>query len=157
MKYILLGHVHVWIPLIYIYIISANLIYKYTIQNMSTKLVIPSIISNCVTAECFETVLILCFIIIITYVFTVEIVLPNPKVEDDSLENFGALQSLYSNSGIQDAYLTVENDPDAYYDPYNYWRNINWNLPTRNLLALSAYPYIYDRYIDRYDMRNYFW
>ena len=76
-----------------------------------------------------------------------------------SPERFGALQSLYSNDGIQDAYLTVENDPDVYYDPYNYWRNITWNLPTRNLMALSSYPYLYDKYkyVDRYNILRPFW
>lgn len=70
--------------------------------------------------------------------------------ENKSTEEFGALQSLYSNDGIQDAYLTVENDPNLYYDPYGYWRGVAWNLPTRNLNAMAFYPYLYERFIDRY-------
>lgn len=65
-------------------------------------------------------------------------------------ERFGALQSLYSNDGPQDAYLTIENDPNLYYDPYGYWRGVTWNLPTRNLNAIAFYPYLYERYVDRY-------
>lgn len=65
------------------------------------------------------------------------------------VENFGAQQSLYSNDGIQDAHLTIENDPYIY-DPYVYWRGITWNLPTRNLHRAFYYPYLYEYYIDRY-------
>lgn len=70
----------------------------------------------------------------------------------DKKENFGALQSLYSNDGIQDAYLTLENDPNNpyYQDPYAYWRGVTWDLPTRNIHAVVAYPYLYENHIDRY-------
>jgi len=74
-----------------------------------------------------------------------------------STENFGALQSLYSNDGPQDAYLTVENDPSYYYDPYGYWRGVTWNLPTRNLDAVTFYPYLYERNIDRYGTLYPYW
>lgn len=61
-------------------------------------------------------------------------------------EKFGALQSLYSNDGIEDAYLTIENDPDdpVNHDPYAYWRGLTWNLPTRNLNGIISYPYLYE-------------
>lgn len=74
-------------------------------------------------------------------------------------ENFGALQSLYSNDGIEDAYLTIENDPDnpAYHDPYAYWRGVTWNLPTRNLNRIMFYPYLYESYVDRYGKLYPYW
>jgi hypothetical protein len=74
-------------------------------------------------------------------------------------ERFGALQSLYSNDGIQDAYLTVENDPDnpTIYDPYAYWRGVAWDLPTRNLNRMVYYPYLYENYIDRYGRVYPYW
>jgi len=72
-------------------------------------------------------------------------------------EEFGALQSLYSNDGPQDAYLTIENDPSLYYDPYGYWRGVTWDLPTRNLSTISYYPYLYERYIDRYGTLYPYW
>lgn len=78
---------------------------------------------------------------------------------DRSTENFGALQSLYSNDGIQDAYLTLENDPDDpnNHDPYAYWRGVTWNLPTRNLNRIMFYPYLYENYIDRYGKLYPYW
>lgn len=72
-------------------------------------------------------------------------------------EKFGALQSLYSNDGPQDAYLTVENDPNLFYDPYGYWRGVTWNLPTRNLNVITYYPYLYERQIDRYGTLSPYW
>jgi hypothetical protein len=77
--------------------------------------------------------------------------------EISSKEKFGALQSLYSNDGPQDAYLTIENDPNLYYDPYGYWRGVTWDLPTRNLSTISYYPYLYERYIDRYGTLYPYW
>ena len=68
----------------------------------------------------------------------------------------GALQSLYSNDGIQDAYLTIENDRTQY-DPYKYWRGISWDLPTRNLNTLIYYPYLYEYYIDKYGVLWPYW
>jgi len=65
-------------------------------------------------------------------------------------ENFGALQSLYSNDGIQDSYLTVRDDDAENYDPYKYWRGVTWDLPTRNLNSLVYYPYLYEYQFDRY-------
>jgi len=77
----------------------------------------------------------------------------------NNTENFGALQSLYSNDGIQDAYLTIENDQDdpAYHDPYAYWRGVTWNLPTRNLNRIMFYPYLYEYYVDRYGKLYPYW
>lgn len=75
----------------------------------------------------------------------------------ENKENFGALQSLYSNDGAQDAYLTVENDPDLNYDPYGYWRPVMWDLPTRNLTSVAYYPYLYERHIDRYGTMYPYW
>lgn len=74
-------------------------------------------------------------------------------------EEFGALQSLYSNDGIQDAYLTLENDPDNpyYQDPYAYWRNVTWDLPTRNLQRIIYYPYLYEYQVDRYGVVWPYW
>lgn len=71
-------------------------------------------------------------------------------------EDFGALQSLYSNDGIQDLHLTVHNDR-GYYDPYRYWRGIPWNLPTRNLNRIVFYPYLYEYYVDRYARLYPYW
>lgn len=72
-------------------------------------------------------------------------------------EKFGALQSLYSNDGPQDAYLTIENDPNLFYDPYGYWRGVTWDLPTRNLNVVTYYPYLYERQIDRYGTLSPYW
>lgn len=72
-------------------------------------------------------------------------------------ENFGALQSLYSNDGIQDAYLTIENDPVRFNDPYRYWRGLTWNLPTRNLHTITYYPFLYDHMLDRYSVDYPYW
>lgn len=82
----------------------------------------------------------------------------NTKNQKDT-ENFGALQSLYSNDGIQDAYLTIENDPDdpSKYDPYSFWRGVTWNLPTRNLNKIMFYPYLYENYVDRYGKLYPYW
>ena len=59
----------------------------------------------------------------------------------------GALQSLHSNDGIQDQYLTLNN---TRYDPYKYWKDVVWNLPTRNLDTNVDYPFLYEHNIDRY-------
>lgn len=72
-------------------------------------------------------------------------------------ENFtsGGLQSLYSNHGIQDVHLTVNNDSDYGYGygygyPYSYWGGYPWNLGTRNLYRYSHYPYLYGYVHNRY-------
>lgn len=78
-------------------------------------------------------------------------------------ENFnGALQSLYSNHGIQDIHLTVHNDNiwGDYgwdYDPYRYWRGVPWNLPTRDLSRVVYYPYLYEYNLDRYGRAYPYW
>ena len=72
-------------------------------------------------------------------------------------ENFGALQSLYSNDGIQDYYLTIENANPEIFDPYKYWRGVPWDLPTRNLNSLVFYPYLYEYQIDRYGKLYPYW
>lgn len=72
----------------------------------------------------------------------------------DDKENFGALQSLYSNDGIQDQYLTIN---DSYFDPYKYWRSVPWNLPTRNLNKMVFYPFLYENIIDRYGVMYPYW
>jgi hypothetical protein len=79
--------------------------------------------------------------------------------KENQKEDFGALQSLYSNDGIQDAYLTIENDPDNpnNYDPYGYWRGVTWNLPTRNLNRIIFYPYLYEYYVDKYAKLYPYW
>lgn len=84
--------------------------------------------------------------------------------DDDSVsqqnddENFnGALQSLYSNDGIQDSYLTVNDDDKLEYDGYRYWRGVPWDLPTRNLDRIVYYPYLYEYHIDRYGRSYPYW
>ncbi len=69
----------------------------------------------------------------------------------------GVYDSLYSNDGIQDIYLTVNNDRRGYYDPYAYWSGYPWWLPTRNLNSMVFYPYLYDYYADRYGRRWPYW
>lgn len=80
----------------------------------------------------------------------------------------GALQSLYSNDGIQDIHLTVNNDrgygyggySGGYghgYDGYRYWRGLPWYLPTRNLNRVAYYPYLYDYHLDRYGRFYPYW
>ena len=84
----------------------------------------------------------------------------------------GALQSLYSNDGPQDIYLTVNNDNTGSndwswgglwggygwgYNPYRYWRGMPWYLPTRNLSRVSYYPYLYDYNVDRYGRFYPYW
>jgi hypothetical protein len=77
---------------------------------------------------------------------------------NNNYENFGALQSLYSNDGIQDTYLTINNDDNPYYfDRYKYWRGIPFDLPTRNLDRVAFYPYLYDYYLDRYGRIYPYW
>jgi hypothetical protein len=98
--------------------------------------------------------------IIITVVFFIVVIhLCLIDIRCGSKENFGALQSLYSNDGIQDAYLTIENDPDNpnHFDQYAYWRGVTWNLPTRNLNRMSYYPFEYDNFIDRYATNYPYW
>lgn len=68
----------------------------------------------------------------------------------------GALQSLYSNDGIQDAHITVQEN-DCKYDPYSYWRGVPWYLPTRNLKRRIFYPYLYEYNIDRYSRIYPYW
>lgn len=87
----------------------------------------------------------------------------------------GALQSLYSNDGIQDIHLTVNNDDPSYggwagnsyggswggygwgHNPYRYWRGMPWYLPTRNLSRVTFYPYLYEYYLDRYGRFYPYW
>lgn len=69
----------------------------------------------------------------------------------------GALQSLYSNDGIQDDHLTIPPAERYYYDPYKYWRGLPWNLPTRNLDRIFFYPYLYEYNIDRYARLYPYW
>jgi hypothetical protein len=95
--------------------------------------------------------LLLIFIALIFAVF-----IYNNEPEPCSDEHFGALQSLYSNDGIQDAYLTNEQD-GIYYDPYKYWRGVPWDLPTRNLNKMSYYPYLHEYHLDRYAMLYPYW
>jgi hypothetical protein len=87
---------------------------------------------------------------------------------DKEAENFnGALQSLYSNDGIQDIHLTVNNgswnDGGSWggygwgYNPYRYWRGMPWHLPTRNLNRVAYYPYLYEYYLDRYGRFYPYW
>lgn len=94
--------------------------------------------------------------------------------KEEKEENFnGALQSLYSNDGIQDIHLTVNNDNNGWggwnnyggswggygwgFDPYRYWRGIPWYLPTRNLSRVTYYPYLYEYYLDRYGRFYPYW
>jgi hypothetical protein len=103
-------------------------------------------------------VIILCvafFVVIVYFLFT-NSCYDNKYDDNYNPEKFGALQSLYSNDGIQDAYLTLENDP-RYTDPYAYWRGVTWDLPTRNLNRLIYYPYLYEYYIDRYGRLYPYW
>lgn len=68
------------------------------------------------------------------------------KVYEIDRENFGALQSLYSNDGIQDKHLTINSNENN----FKYWGKYPWNLPTRNLNKTVFYPYLYEYHIDRY-------
>jgi hypothetical protein len=101
----------------------------------------------------FVTILSTLLVVIIVYMVYIDI------CEDKKTEKFGALQSLYSNDGIQDAYLTLENDPDNpyYQDPYAYWRDVTWDLPTRNLHRVAFYPYLYEYQVDRYGVVWPYW
>jgi len=76
---------------------------------------------------------------------------------EDNVENFGALQSLYSNDGIQDQYLTIDTSSRGHYRPYKYWDRYPWNLPTRNLNRVVFYPYMYEYYFDRYGTLYPYW
>ena len=71
-------------------------------------------------------------------------------------EKFGALQSLYSNDGIQDQHLTGNTEKNGY-DPYGYWKDIVWNLPTRNLNKIVYYPFFYEQHEDRYATNWPYW
>lgn len=90
-------------------------------------------------------------IILLVLVLITTLIIMNQYIDK---EDFGALQSLYSNDGIQDQYLTTN---DSYYDPYKYWRLIPWNLPTRNLNQMVFYPFLYENYIDRYGTIYPYW
>jgi hypothetical protein len=95
------------------------------------------------------------------------------NINNKDVETFGgngALQSLYSNDGIQDLYLTVNNDntdwsgwsdynwgDELSADPYRYWRGLPWYLPTRNLTQVTYYPYLYEYNIDRYGRFYPYW
>ena len=99
-------------------------------------------------------------LIVCVFLIIITITLPCKKrdVCTNNVEKFGngGLQSLYSNDGMQDTYLTLENDPN-YYDPYKYWRGIPWNVPTRNLDRVTFYPYLYENYVDRYGVLYPYW
>ncbi|VBB18606.1 hypothetical protein YASMINEVIRUS_1069 [Yasminevirus sp. GU-2018] len=113
----------------------------------------------------FVMILTVALIVVVGYTVLIGFMYPSEDECGDNTEqkktqqkeNFGALQSLYSNDGPQDAYLTVENDPDLYYDPYGYWRGVTWNLPTRNINSIAFYPHLYERYIDRYGTLYPYW
>lgn len=92
-------------------------------------------------------IILLVLIVVIALIYT---------LGEGNKENFGALQSLYSNDGIQDAYLTTDND-GIYTDAYKYWRGVPWDLPTRNLGTLESYPYLYEYHLDRYAMLYPYW
>jgi hypothetical protein len=56
-------------------------------------------------------------------------------------ETFGGLESLYSNYGPQDAYLTNDTCIPRY----------PWNMPTRDLSrSILYYPAIYDNMFEQY-------
>ena len=90
---------------------------------------------------------------IVLFAIALKYIIYYPMIEE---ENFGALQSLYSNDGIQDAYLTIDND-STNYDPYAYWRGVTWDLPTRNLNKMYYYPTQYDNFVDRYSTTYPYW
>lgn len=72
---------------------------------------------------------------------------------DDSEGFSGGLQSLYSNHGLQDIHLTVNNDSGYGYGygyPYSYWGGYPWHLGTRNFYRYSHYPYLYGYVHNRY-------
>jgi hypothetical protein len=74
----------------------------------------------------------------------------------NSYENFGALQSLYSNDGIQDKHISINSDGNEG-DKYSYWRDVDFNIPTRNLNRIGFYPYHYEYHFDRYARLHPFW
>jgi hypothetical protein len=58
----------------------------------------------------------------------------------------GALQSLYSNRGIQDTYLTNTDPNDMLIQDY-----MPWDLPTRQLNRIIFYPISYNgTYLNKY-------
>jgi|SRR5579872_7429555 len=93
-------------------------------------------------------------VLLLALIFVIYLVL---FIDNKVYENYGALQSLYSNDGAQDIYLTVPNDGDGCYDPYKYWRGVTWDLPTRNLNRMVFYPYLYEYYVDRYNCLWPYW
>lgn len=98
-------------------------------------------------------ILLLVILILLTYIIEI------CGYRNNILEMFGgggALQSLYSNDGIQDQYLTGNYERNGY-NPYEYWKDIIWNLPTRNLDKLIYYPFLYDEQIDRYSTLWPYW
>lgn len=99
----------------------------------------------------YNRLLIILFaLIVITYIIEV------CGYGKDIREKFGALQSLYSNDGIQDQHLTKNTDRNGY-DPYGYWKDIIWNLPTRNLDKIVYYPFLYEHHEDRYAINFPYW
>lgn len=100
-------------------------------------------------------IILIIVILIMGYIILSQTQTQSSDDKEDNKEKFdGALQSLYSNDGIQDQYLTVD---DSYFDPYKYWRSVPWNLPTRNLGEMSFYPFLYENYIDRYGVVWPYW
>lgn len=83
-------------------------------------------------------------------------------------ENFGALESLYSNYGMEDESISIEDGcdgdkctikrrhrfPDYGYPPmYRY----PWYMPTRGLVRVPYYPYFYGNYyLDMFGRRVHF-
>ena len=77
---------------------------------MSTQTNIIQYLANYANTDCIGISLIICFFISITYVFTVEIILPYPKPDNEYQETFRTCQSLYSYDETHDASLTLYND-----------------------------------------------
>lgn len=96
------------------------------------------------------------FIAIAFFIIVIRLCLLNFNCDK---ENFGALQSLYANDGIQDTYLTIEDDDNPNkYDKYSHWEDSIWDLPTRNLFVGSYNPTTHDdNYVDRYATSYPYW
>ena len=77
---------------------------------------------------------------------------------DDKEKFIGALDSLYSNYGAQDRYLTGNrvlgmcDELGCPLNPYDYlgkWNWVPWNIPTRTNNKLIFYPYAYQYFVDQ--------
>jgi hypothetical protein len=99
-------------------------------------------------------VLIMIVIIIIVYLFI---------VSNQNQESFGALQSLYSNDGIQDTHLTINQhtpklvSTTGQFDDHDKWQDFPWHTQTRNLYRISVNPSHYEYYPDRYSKFSPYW